>query len=72
MQLRRISLKTRCCRLSRMIDIDLIVQTLRQHGHRVDTVISVPENAGVYELVIDGNTLNLEEARQLLEQDEAK
>jgi hypothetical protein len=55
-----------------MIDIDLIVQTLRQHGHRVDTVISVPDNAGEYELIIDGNTLNLEEARQLLEQDEAK
>jgi len=55
-----------------MIDIDLIVQTLRQHGHRVDSVISVPENAGEYELIIDGNTLTLEEARQLLEQDEAK
>jgi hypothetical protein len=55
-----------------MIDIDLIVQTLRQHGHRVDSVISVPENAGEYEFVIDGNILNLEEARQLLEQDEAK
>jgi hypothetical protein len=72
MQLRRISVKTRCGRLSRMIDIDLIVQTLRQHGHRVDTVISVPDNAGEYELIIDGNTLTLEEARQLLEQDEAK
>jgi hypothetical protein len=55
-----------------MVDIDLIVQTLRQHGHRVDSVISVPENAGEYEFVIDGNTLNLEEARQLLEQDGAK
>jgi hypothetical protein len=55
-----------------MIDIDLIVQTLRERGHRVDSVISVPENAGVYELIIDGNPLNLEEARQLLEQDEAK
>ena len=55
-----------------MVDIDLIVQTLRQHGHRVDGVISVPENAGEYELIIDGNTLNLEEGRQLLEQDEAK
>jgi hypothetical protein len=55
-----------------MVDTDLIVQTLRQHGHRVDGVISVPENAGEYEFIIDGNTLNLEEARQLLEQDEAK
>jgi hypothetical protein len=55
-----------------MVDIDLIVQTLRQHGHRVDSVIPVPENAGEYELVIDGNAFNLEETRELLEQDEAK
>jgi hypothetical protein len=55
-----------------MVDIDLLVQTLRQHGHTVDHVFSVPGNAGAYELTIDGNTLNLEEARQLLELDEAK
>jgi hypothetical protein len=55
-----------------MVDIDLIVQTLRQHGHRVEGVFRVPDNAGVYELVIDGNTLNLDEARELLEHDEAK
>jgi hypothetical protein len=55
-----------------MVDIDLIVQTLRQHGHTVGSVIHVPENAGEYELIIDGNTLTLEEARALLEQDEAK
>jgi hypothetical protein len=54
------------------IDIDLIVQALRNQGHTVGTIISVPDNAGVYELTIDGNLLNLEEARQLLEQDEAK
>jgi hypothetical protein len=60
------------CRLSPMVDIDLIVQTLRQHGHRVDSVISVPANAGEYEIVVDGNALNLEEARALLERDEAK
>jgi hypothetical protein len=55
-----------------MVDIDLIVQTLRQHGHKVGHVIPVPENAGEYEFQIDGNTLTLEEARELLEQDEAK
>jgi hypothetical protein len=55
-----------------MIDIDLIAQTLRQHGHRVDSIIPVPENAGTYEFIIDGNTLTLEEARELLERDEAK
>jgi hypothetical protein len=61
-----------CGKLSRMVDIDLIVQTLRQHGHTVDGVFSVPDNAGEYELVIDGNTVNLEEARALLEADESK
>jgi hypothetical protein len=55
-----------------MVDIDLIVQTLRQHGHHVESVFSVPENAGEYEFIVDGNTLTLEEARELLEQDEAK
>jgi hypothetical protein len=55
-----------------MVDIDLIVQTLRNHGHRVETVIRVPDNAGEYEFIVDGNTLNLEETRSLLEQDEPK
>jgi hypothetical protein len=55
-----------------MVDIDLIVQTLRQHGHRVENIVSVPDNAGEYELTIDGTILNLEEARQVLEEDEAK
>jgi hypothetical protein len=55
-----------------MIDIELIVEALRKHGHSVERVISVPENAGEYEFTIDGNILNLEEARSLLEQDETK
>ena len=65
-------LKSNWGKLSGMVDIDLIVQTLLQHGHTVEHVFSVPPNAGEYELVIDGNTLNLEEARALLEADEAK
>jgi hypothetical protein len=55
-----------------MVDIDLLVEALRQHGHTVERVIHVPENAGEYELTIDGNALNLEEARAVLEKDEAK
>jgi hypothetical protein len=55
-----------------MVDIDLLVQILKEQGHRVENVISVPENAGAYELTVDGNVLNLEEARQLLAEDEAK
>jgi len=60
------------CRLSRMVDIDLIVETLRKRGHAVERVISVPENAGEFEFIVDGNTLNLAETRSLLEQDETK
>ncbi len=55
-----------------MVDIDLLVQALRKRGHTVEHVISVPQNAGEYEMIIDGTTLNLEEARTLLEQDEPK
>lgn len=55
-----------------MIDIDLFVKTLRQHNHTVENVISVPENAGGYEMKVDGVVLSLEEARALLEADEAK
>ena len=65
-------MKSNWGKLSGMVDIDLIVQTLRQHGHRVEQVISVPDNAGEYELIVDGITLNLDEARQVLEEDEAK
>ena len=60
------------CRLFGMVDIDLIVQTLRAHGHTVEDVHHVPENAGEYELIIDGNVVNLEGARRVLELDEAK
>jgi hypothetical protein len=55
-----------------MVDIDLLVEAIRKRGHRVEDVISVPENAGEYEMTIDGNLHNLEQARALLEADEAK
>jgi hypothetical protein len=54
-----------------MVDIDLLVQQLRQRGHRVGHVISVPDNAGSYEVEVDGTLLNLEQARALLAEDEA-
>jgi hypothetical protein len=53
-----------------MIDIDLLVQVLRKRGHTVETVIPVPENAGDYELSVDGNIIPLVEARRMLEQDQ--
>jgi hypothetical protein len=55
-----------------MVDIDLLVQVLRSKGHSVQDVHPVPENAGDYELTVDGNPLSLAEARSLLEADEAK
>lgn len=53
-----------------MVDIDLLVQDLRNKGYDVRDVTSIPENAGGYELTVDGTVLNLEEARELLEADE--
>jgi hypothetical protein len=55
-----------------MVDIDLLVNSLRAKGHNVRGVHAVPDNAGDYELIIDDNHLNLEEARRLLEEDESK
>ncbi len=55
-----------------MLDVDLILQALRDHGHTIDRVISVPENAGGNEFIVDGVTLNLDETRALLETDEAR
>jgi len=52
-----------------MIDIDLLVQALRNRGHNVETVYPVPENAGEYEIGIDGRIIPLAEARLLLERD---
>jgi hypothetical protein len=55
-----------------MIDIELLVNALREKGHRVEDVISVRKNAGDYEMTVDGHLLNLEEARHLLELDQEK
>ena len=55
-----------------MVDIDLLTEQLRRHGHTVEAVHTVPDNAGRYELTVDGEVLNLEEARAVLEVDEAK
>lgn len=53
-----------------MVDIDLLVKALRRRGHTVETVIPVPENAGDWELSVDGDLIPLEEARLLLEQEQ--
>lgn len=53
------------------VDTDLLVQSLKKRGHTVEGVIKVPDNAGDYEFIVDGVTLNLDETRELLERDQA-
>jgi hypothetical protein len=55
-----------------MVDIDLLVKVLKQNGHTVETVFPVPENAGDYELSVDGTLMLLDEARMVLERDQAR
>ena len=54
------------------VDTELLVQSLRKRGHTVEGVIKVPDNAGDYEFIVDGNTLTLDETRALLERDQAE
>lgn len=49
-----------------MVDIDLLATSLRRMGHRVDDVTPVPENAGEYELTVDGVVLAMAQAEELL------
>ncbi len=53
-----------------MVDTELLANQLRAYGHTVTHVITVPNNAGVYEFTVDGNVLSLEETRALLAADE--
>jgi hypothetical protein len=54
-----------------MVDTDLLVEALRKRGHVVGHVISTPSNAGQYEFEVDGTLLTLDEARLLVEDDDA-
>jgi hypothetical protein len=58
--------------VAKMVDTDLLVATLRAHGHTVGHVIPISANAGTYEFEIDGEVLTLEEARALIEEDEVE
>ena len=55
-----------------MVDIEMIVKQLRDNGHTVEDVHVVPHDAGDYAFTIDGEALNLEEARLVLERDAAR
>jgi hypothetical protein len=55
-----------------MIDTELIASQLRDRGHTVGHAIAVPDNAGEYEFMVDGNLLTLDQTRELLERDVAE
>jgi len=54
------------------IDVELIAQTLRDHGHTVTHIIPVPDNGGEYEFEVDGGLLSLTETRELIEADRVR
>jgi hypothetical protein len=55
-----------------MVDIDLIVQELRAQGHTIEDLHHTPPDAGEYEMIIDGDVVNLEGARHIIERDREK
>jgi len=55
-----------------MVDIDLLVQSLRANGHTVEGLHHVPPDAGEYEMILDGTVVNLDGARSILELDQSK
>jgi hypothetical protein len=55
-----------------MVDVQTIMTVLRRNGHVVEKATPLPENAGDYEFVVDGNTLTLAEVRAMIVIDEAQ
>ncbi len=55
-----------------MVDITLLADQLRDRGFTVEYIHPVPDNAGVWEMTIDGKAMNLEQARELLARDEGQ
>lgn len=54
-----------------MVDTELIANQLRAKGYTVTHIEAVSENSGDYIFLIDGESLNLEAARALLEDNTA-
>ncbi len=54
-----------------MLDMDLIVQSLKDKGHEVGPIFPVPDNAGEEEFTVDGEILTLTEVRALLANESA-
>ncbi len=55
-----------------MVDTGLLTQQLRAKGHTVEHVEAVSENAGNWIFIVDGQTLDLDAARALLEDNVAE
>jgi hypothetical protein len=55
-----------------MVDIDLLLKALEEQGHTIGHWRKLPENAGGYEMQVDGTLMTLDEARALLEADQAR
>lgn len=54
-----------------MVDLELLAAALRAKGHTVQHGHKIPDNAGEYEVEVDGRVLTLEQARALLEAETA-
>ena len=52
-----------------MVDLELLANALRAKGHAVEHGHKIPDNAGEYELQVDGRVLTLEQARGLLDEE---
>lgn len=55
-----------------MLDEELLAAALRSKGHTVAHIHKISDNAGEYEVEVDGRVLTLEQARALLEDETAK
>ena len=55
-----------------MVDTGLITQQLRAKGYTVEHVEAVSENAGDWGFIVNGESLDLEAARALLEDEAAE
>lgn len=50
-----------------MVDVETLTSALRKLGHHVESSTELPENAGGFEMMVDGRMLTLAEVRALLE-----
>lgn len=54
-----------------MLDTGLLIDALLRRGHTVGHCFKTPENAGGYQMEVDGTLMTLDQVRNLMEQDDA-